>query len=267
MSIEIHGKFLLGRLLLSSSLITVLFSKLKKRHTQGKVPVVRNIMVVVRTVTTWRQNRNPAFGLEFLSSLEFGFCWALHLKSSVEIVVLIRDEGRLEMNSPEKTESKVSVLERSSWRDPLSEWGRSIISKGNFQKISSTEQAGKIRLTELIINDIYFLSYAHKFLISWKFDYICLVLTIMIALQWELVLFCAELKYYNPRIAIIWVISGKQVKGNHDWRWVQLVWFLLLGLWMRFGSQFPWKILVLPHSGRGSCQLLLYRTDTFVYMF
>ncbi len=25
----------------------------------------------------------------------------------------------------------------------------------------------------------------------------------------------------------------------------------------RFGGQFPWKFLVLPHSGRGSCQLLL----------
>ncbi len=32
---------------------------------------------------------------------------------------------------------------------------------------------------------------------------------------------------------------------------------------MRSGGQFPWKFLVLPHSGRGSCQLLLYRTDTF----
>ncbi len=45
---------------------------------------------------------------------------------------------------------------------------------------------------------------------------------------------------------------------------VQSVWFSLLGLWMNFGGQFPWKFLVLPHSGRGSCQLLLYRTDTFV---
>ena len=31
-------------------------------------------------------------------------------------------------------------------------------------QISFTDQTGEIRLTELIINDIYFLSYAHKFL-------------------------------------------------------------------------------------------------------
>ncbi len=37
-----------------------------------------------------------------------------------------------------------------------------------------------------------------------------------------------------------------------------------LGLRMRFGGQFPWTFLVLPHCGRGLCQLLLYRTDTFV---
>ncbi len=32
---------------------------------------------------------------------------------------------------------------------------------------------------------------------------------------------------------------------------------------MSFGGQFPWRILVLPHSGRVSCQLLLSMTDTF----
>ncbi len=32
----------------------------------------------------------------------------------------------------------------------------------------------------------------------------------------------------------------------------------MLGLWMSFGGQFPAKILVLPHSGRGTSQLLLY---------
>ncbi len=41
--------------------------------------------------------------------------------------------------------SKVSVIERSSWRDPLPTWGRSIISKGNFPQNSRSEQAGKIR--------------------------------------------------------------------------------------------------------------------------
>ncbi len=35
-------------------------------------------------------------------------------------------------------------------------------------------------------------------------------------------------------------------------------------LWMNFGGQFPWRFLVLPHFGGASCQLLLYRTDTFV---
>ncbi len=32
---------------------------------------------------------------------------------------------------------------------------------------------------------------------------------------------------------------------------------------MKFGGQFPWTFLVLPHCGRGLCQLLLYMTDTF----
>ncbi len=35
---------------------------------------------------------------------------------------------------------------------------------------------------------------------------------------------------------------------------------------INFGGQFPWKILVLPHFGGASCQLLLYRTDTFVQL-
>ncbi len=39
--------------------------------------------------------------------------------------------------------------------------------------------------------------------------------------------------------------------------------FSLLGLWMRFGGQFPWTFLVVPHSGRALCQLLLWMTDTF----
>ncbi len=42
--------------------------------------------------------------------------------------------------------SLISVSKRSSCCDTLPEWGRSIISNGNFQQISPTEQAGKIRL-------------------------------------------------------------------------------------------------------------------------
>ena len=47
------------------------------------------------------------------------------------------------------TYTKVSVLERSSCCDTLPEWGRSIISNGNFHQISPTEQAGKIRLKSI----------------------------------------------------------------------------------------------------------------------
>ena len=36
---------------------------------------------------------------------------------------------------------------------------------------------------------------------------------------------------------------------------------LVLFLWMRFGGQFPSEILLLPHSVRGSCQLLLSIRD------
>ena len=36
---------------------------------------------------------------------------------------------------------------------------------------------------------------------------------------------------------------------------------------LRFGAQFPLEIILLPHSHRGSHQLLLSRTDTFVLHF
>ncbi len=41
----------------------------------------------------------------------------------------------------------------------------------------------------------------------------------------------------------------------------ELKFFMEIDLWMRCVGQFPWKILVLPHSGSGSQQLLLSRTD------
>ena len=41
--------------------------------------------------------------------------------------------------------------------------------------------------------------------------------------------------------------------------------FSLLGLWMKWGGQFSLEIVLLPHSVRGSCQLLLSRTDTFAF--
>ncbi len=69
---------------------------------------------------------------------------------------------------------------------------------------SSTDQAGKIRLAELIINGIYFLSYAHKFLMF-------------------------------PACSV----------GEIWWK-------------------FPWEIILLPHSGRVSQQLLLLICDTSV---
>ena len=40
--------------------------------------------------------------------------------------------------------SLVSVIKRSSWHDPLPEWGWMEISNENFHHISLTEQAGKI---------------------------------------------------------------------------------------------------------------------------
>ncbi len=39
---------------------------------------------------------------------------------------------------------QLSVLERSSWRDPLPEWGRTKIFHGNFHQNSPTEQAVNI---------------------------------------------------------------------------------------------------------------------------
>ncbi len=49
--------------------------------------------------------------------------------------------------------------------------------------------------------------------------------------------------------------------SNGDATWVFKT--LLLGLWMKWGGQFSLEIVLLPHFVRGSCQLLLSRTDTF----
>ncbi len=89
-------------------------------------------------------------------------------------------------------------IERSSWRDPLPEWGRSIISNGNLSHKTSRENQNDLNIID---------------------------------------------------------------------EFSQSVWFSLLVLWVRSGSQFPVEIVHLPHSGRGSQQLLLSRTDYFVLNF
>ncbi len=63
----------------------------------------------------------------------------------------------------------------------------------------------------------------------------------------------------------------ENVRGNWPPKFIhrpsrenQTSWFSLLVLWVRWRSQCPFAILHLPHSGTGSQQLLLSKTDTFV---
>ncbi len=74
----------------------------------------------------------------------------------------LQQTGYVWINLPR--EALLSGIERSSLCDPLPEWGRSIISNGNFHHISSTEQAGKWAcLGKLMVN------------VHWKF-YFCFIL-------------------------------------------------------------------------------------------
>ena len=114
--------------------------------------------------------------------------------------------------------SLLSGIERSSWHDPLPEWGRSIISNGNFHQIWTIEQAGKIRLTEL----------TH---------------------QWHGVS----------------ILCGHMIESKCHW-WVSSVSLIFPAcsvseIWWKF----PLGIILLPHSGRGSCQLLLPCYTLFWY--